>query len=73
MVAIVYKEITTGKIAAVFNNCDTQSSYFNNPELFTKEISEEAPAIDDSFKRIPKISETLEQKIKRIIQEQKAV
>lgn len=69
MVAIVYKEITTGKIVAVFNNCDTQSSYFNNDQIFIKEVVEEAPEIDDSFKRIPKISESLEDKIKRLIRE----
>ena len=68
---IAYRAKDTGLITAVFTNCDTESPYYRDKMLFVREVFMEAPVeIDATLKPTPKPSETLEDKIKRIVQQE---
>jgi hypothetical protein len=64
---IIFKEKTTGKIAAVFEGCNTLSERYNNTDIYAKDSVEGAVSIDVSLIPPTPQHETLEQKIKRIV------
>lgn len=68
---VAYRDKTTGKINAVFENCITNSTHWENELLFTKEIfTENKPNIDASLIPQPQPKQTLNEKIRGIVQEE---
>lgn len=69
---LVFREKATGKVAAVFENCLSESPVFNNAELYDKEETRESVCIDPSLQAPPIVRESLEEKIRRIAKEEVA-
>lgn len=64
----LYREISSGKVAAVFENCDTTSVIWLDPTKYTRETTE----LDAKIEILPVLSpnETFEDKIRRIAREE---
>lgn len=66
---IIYKDITTSEVKAVFINCTTLSPLWNDETKYIKEETEDTPP---TLPLIRADFETLDNRIRRLIKEVKA-